>query len=132
MKIWFPLFPKLVKIRCSWLVVPLTELGVWVWRENTRNGISFRQTVCNTSFKKGDSQLMTYTSGPSNTRIDYIMARNKTMTKTELDMLKLFLEKRLYNSTSYMCMISYGLCSKRSCETFCAKKKGLKIKGGCN
>ena len=33
--------------------------------------------VCNTVFKKSDTRLITYTSGPSKTQIDYIMMRNK-------------------------------------------------------
>ena len=34
-------------------------------------------TVCNIFFKKCDALLITYTSGPSKTQIDYILVRNK-------------------------------------------------------
>ena len=40
-------------------------------------GLALDMTVCNTMFQKRDSRLITFSSGGSNTQIDYIMMKNK-------------------------------------------------------
>ena len=39
-------------------------------------GASLDRVICNAFFKKRESQLITYRSGPNCTQIDYIMVRN--------------------------------------------------------
>ena len=89
-------------------------------------GAALDMVVCNTFFKKQDSRLITYTSGPSKTQIDYILVRN-TDKKFVKDVKVLAGEEVAQQHHLLVCSLVVHI-GKEAKKSFTPKRKVWKLK----
>ena len=81
--------------------------------------------ACNTFFKKPDTRLITYTSGPSKTKIDYIMVRKRDIKRTR-DVKVIAGEEVAQQHQLLICDIM--ICAVKEVKKHFVPKRRLEIK----